>query len=112
MTDFYNNRSENPGKKAVIRLLVNGPDKTTVLSAGRWLAAKQKQDIYQCDLAGLVSKYIGETEKNLEQLFNRSESMNWILLFDEADALFGKRTGTGTPEDNAQRQAIEYFIKR
>ncbi len=51
-----------------------------------------KREIYRIDLSQVVSKYIGETEKNLEKVFSKAEHKNWILFFDEADSLFGKRT--------------------
>jgi SpoVK/Ycf46/Vps4 family AAA+-type ATPase len=60
------------------------------------VAAKKQQDVYRINLAALVNKYIGETEKNLEQLFTKAAEKNWVLFFDEADALFGKRGNTGT----------------
>ena len=60
--------------------------------AAETLARSTKKDLYRIDLSQVVSKYIGETEKNLEKIFNRAENKNWILFFDEADALFGKRT--------------------
>ena len=53
-------------------------------------------DVYRIDLSMIVSKYIGETEKNLANVFDQAENRNWILFFDEADALFGKRTSTNT----------------
>jgi len=54
----------------------------------------ENKDVYRVDLSMVVSKYIGETEKNLELLFARAEDKDWILFFDEADALFGKRSDT------------------
>lgn len=73
-----------------MRLVLTGTGKESLLT-GRWLAARQTKDLYVIELSAVVSKYIGETEKNLARLFDRAESMNCILLFDEADALFGQR---------------------
>ncbi len=112
LTAVYYNRSENPGTKAVSHLLLNFQDNSSALAAGRWLAAKQKQDIYQVRLSGLVSKYIGETEKNLEQLFEKALNGNMILFFDEGDALFGKRKEPGTPEDKDRQATIDLFIHK
>jgi len=93
------------------RLIFTDADKNVNITNGRWLAARQKQDLYRVNLSSLVSKYIGETEKNLEQVFNKAEEKNWVLFFDEADALFGKRTDTNpTTEKESSGQA--YFLKR
>jgi SpoVK/Ycf46/Vps4 family AAA+-type ATPase len=60
----------------------------------------------------VVSKYIGETEKNLELLFARAENKNWILFFDEADALFGKRTNVRDAHDKYANQEVSYLLQR
>jgi SpoVK/Ycf46/Vps4 family AAA+-type ATPase len=60
----------------------------------------------------VVSKYIGETEKNLENLFAKAETKNWILFFDEADALFGKRTGVRDAHDKYANQEVSYLLQR
>jgi SpoVK/Ycf46/Vps4 family AAA+-type ATPase len=60
----------------------------------------------------VVSKYIGETEKNLENLFAKAEAKNWILFFDEADALFGKRTGVRDAHDKYANQEVSYLLQR
>ena len=60
----------------------------------------------------VVSKYIGETEKNLENLFARAEAKNWILFFDEADALFGKRTSVRDAHDKYANQEASYLLQR
>jgi SpoVK/Ycf46/Vps4 family AAA+-type ATPase len=60
----------------------------------------------------VVSKYIGETEKNLANVFDQAESKNWILFFDEADALFGKRTQANSSNDRYANQEISYLLQR
>ena len=60
----------------------------------------------------MVSKYIGETEKNLETIFDRAEEKEWILFFDEADALFGKRTGVKDAHDKYSNQEVSYLLQR
>lgn len=60
----------------------------------------------------VVSKYIGETEKNLARLFNKAENKDWILFFDEVDALFGKRTGVRDAHDRYANQEISYLLQR
>ena len=60
----------------------------------------------------VISKYIGETEKNLEKVFKKAENKNWILFFDEADALFGKRTSISDSHDKYANQEIAYLLQR
>ena len=69
-------------------------------------------DVYRIDLSMVVSKYIGETEKNLSSVFDQAEHKNWILFFDEADALFGKRTQTSSSNDRHANQEIAYLLQR
>src|SRR5690606_40003499 len=69
-------------------------------------------DVYRIDLSMVVSKYIGETEKNLANVFDLAENKNWILFFDEADALFGKRTATKDSKDRYANQEISYLLQR
>ncbi len=68
--------------------------------------------VYRVDLSMVVSKYIGETEKNLAKVFRQAESKNWILFFDEADALFGKRTETRSAHDRYANQEVAYLLQR
>lgn len=90
------------------QLLLRETDKIIVYNTGRWVAARTQRDLYMVKLSSIVSKYIGETEKNLELLFNKAESKNMVLFFDEADALFGQRT-KATEETTA---AQTYFLQR
>lgn len=69
-------------------------------------------DVFRIDLSLVVSKFIGETEKNLSSLFDRAEHKNWILFFDEADALFGKRTNIRDAHDKYANQEIAYLLQR
>lgn len=69
-------------------------------------------DLYKIDLSGVVSKYIGETEKNLERIFNAAESANAILFFDEADALFGKRSEVHDSHDRYANIEIAYLLQK
>lgn len=68
--------------------------------------------VYRIDLSMVVSKYIGETEKNLGRVFQQAESKNWILFFDEADALFGKRSETRSAHDRYANQEVAYLLQR
>lgn len=70
------------------------------------------REVYRVDLSTVVSKYIGETEKNLAVLFDRAGNRDWILFFDEADALFGKRTGVKDAHDRYANQEVSYLLQR
>jgi SpoVK/Ycf46/Vps4 family AAA+-type ATPase len=69
-------------------------------------------DVYRIDLSMVVSKYIGETEKNLEKVFKKAENKRWILFFDEADALFSKRTSISDSNDKYANQEVAYLLQR
>src|SRR4030095_10078926 len=77
------------------------------------LLGKQcNMDVYRVDLSMMISKYIGETEKNLSKIFDAAEHKNWILFFDEAEALFGKRTGVSDAHDRFANQEVSYLLQR
>jgi SpoVK/Ycf46/Vps4 family AAA+-type ATPase len=76
------------------------------------LGKEFKKHIFRIDLSNLVSKYIGETEKNLARLFDEAEYKSWILFFDEADALFGKRTQVKDAHDRYANQEVSYLMQR
>lgn len=80
--------------------------------AAEVLAETLDLDLYQIDLAGLVSKYIGETEKNLKRVFDAAEDSGAVLLFDEADALFGKRTEVKDSHDRYANIEVSYLLQR
>lgn len=71
-----------------------------------------EMDVYRIDLSLIVSKYIGETEKNLSSLFAKAENKNWILFFDEADSLFGTRTSVSDSHDRYANQEVSYLLQR
>lgn len=101
-------KSIKPGYKA----LFYGPPGTGKTLTASLLGKTMGADVYRIDLSAVVSKYIGETEKNLESVFNQAENRNWILFFDEADALFGKRTETNTSNDRHANQEVAYLLQR
>ena len=82
-----------------VRALFSGPSGSGKTLAARLLAASLKMDLYRLDLSSVVNKYIGETEKNLNQVFSRAEELDVILLIDEGDALLTQRTGVQTSND-------------
>lgn len=98
--------------KAGYRSLFYGPPGTGKTLAATLLGQKNNMDVYRVDLSMIVSKYIGETEKNLARVFDLAENRNWILFFDEADALFGKRTSTNTSNDRHANQEVAYLLQR
>ena len=95
-----------------ISALFSGASGTGKTFAARVIASQLKLDIYQIDLSSIVSKYIGETEKNLEKIFTAAENSGAILLFDEADALFGKRSQVSDSKDRYANMEVSYLLQR
>ncbi|MDV3310311.1 MAG: AAA family ATPase [Cyclobacteriaceae bacterium] len=98
-------------KKGYRALFCGPPGTGKTLTAGL-LGNELGKDVYKIDLSMVVSKYIGETERNLELLFARAEDKGWILFFDEADALFGKRTNVRDAHDKYANQEVSYLLQR
>ena len=98
--------------KPGFRVLFSGPPGTGKTLTASLLGKYTKRDVFRIDLSLVVSKYIGETEKNLSKLFDRAENKDWILFFDEADALFGKRTGVRDAHDKYANQEVSYLLQR
>ena len=94
------------------RALFHGPPGTGKTMTATLLGNSTGRDVYRIDLSTIVSKYIGETEKNLAALFDRAANREWILFFDEADALFGKRTGVKDAHDRYANQEVSYLLQR
>jgi hypothetical protein len=95
-----------------VRALFVGPSGTGKTLAAGWLATRLGLPLYRVDLASVTSKYIGETEKNLSQLLARAEQTEVILLFDEADSLFGKRTDVKDANDRFANAQTNYLLQR
>jgi len=100
------------GNRRGTRVIFSGPPSPDKANTGQLLANHLGQPLYRVDLGTVVSKYVGETEKNLDRLFTRAESGNWILFFDEADDLFGKRTDVHDSHDKYANQAASYLLQR
>jgi AAA+ superfamily predicted ATPase len=94
------------------RALFYGPPGTGKTLTATLLGKNTGKDVFRIDLSRVVSKYIGETEKNLSRLFEKAENKGWILFFDEADALFGKRTDIRDAHDKYANQEIAYLLQR
>ena len=98
--------------KPGFRALFYGPSGTGKTLTATLLGKQFGKDVYKIDLSQVVSKYIGETEKNLEKIFNKAERRDWILFFDEADALFGKRSNVQNAHDKYANQEVSYLLQR
>lgn len=108
MNDSNLSRKIKPG----YRVLFYGPPGTGKTLTTALLGKQFGKDVYRIDLSQIISKYIGETEKNLENIFRRAENRDWILFFDEADALFGKRTSVQSSHDKYANQEVSYLLQR
>ncbi len=97
-----------PGVKA----LFSGPSGTGKTLAACWLATRLGLPLFRVDLASITSKYIGETEKNLARLLARAERTEVVLLFDDADSLFGKRTDVRDSNDRFANAQTNYLLQR
>jgi hypothetical protein len=97
---------------AGVRALFKGPSGTGKTLAARALAAALHRPLYRVDLAATVSKYIGETERNLERVFEAAESLDVVLLLDEGDALMAGRTGVGNATDRYANLETNYLLQR
>lgn len=95
-----------------ISALFAGPSGTGKTMAAEVLANDLQLDLYRIDLSQVVSKYIGETEKNLRRVFDAAEEGGAILLFDEADALFGKRSEVKDSHDRYANIEVSYLLQR
>lgn len=94
------------------RVLFHGPPGTGKTLTAGLMGKEFGKDVYRVDLSQIVSKYIGETEKNLSKIFDRAEHKDWILFFDEADALFGKRTNVQSSHDKYANQEVSFLLQR
>jgi SpoVK/Ycf46/Vps4 family AAA+-type ATPase len=105
---FYRKLSLGKG----LNVLFAGPSGTGKTMAAEIMANELGLDLYKIDLSTIVSKYIGETEKNLDRIFREGQSLNAILLFDEADALFGKRSEVRDSHDRYANIEVAYLLQK
>jgi hypothetical protein len=108
LNEWGMNKSIKKGYKA----LFYGPPGTGKTLTATLLGKRVKKTVYRIDLSQVVSKYIGETEKNLEKLFNKAHKKDWILFFDEADSLFSKRTSISNSNDKYANQETSYLLQK
>ncbi|WP_433810833.1 ATP-binding protein [Flavobacterium johnsoniae] len=98
--------------KPGFRVMFYGAPGTGKTLTASLLGKYTKRDVYRIDLSMIISKYIGETEKNLSSLFDKASDKDWILFFDEADAIFGKRTNVRDAHDKYANQEVSYLLQR
>lgn len=108
LDDWGMRRKLRPGCRA----LFFGPPGTGKTLTATLLGKQTGREVYKVDLSMVISKFIGETEKNLAALFDRAEHKDWILFFDEADALFGKRTQVRDAHDRYANQEVSFLLQR
>ncbi len=107
------NQERDAGKfHRSVGALFSGGSATARTLAAEVIAVDLRHDLYRVDLSAVVSKYIGETEKKLQRVFDAAESSGAILFFDEADALFGKRTEVTDSHDRYANIEIDYLLQR
>lgn len=100
------------GQETGVRALFNGPSGSGKTLACSWLATRLGLPLFRVDLASVQSKYIGETEENLSRILDRAEAAEVILLFDEADSLFGARTETHDASDRFANNQTNFLLTR
>jgi SpoVK/Ycf46/Vps4 family AAA+-type ATPase len=98
--------------KSGYRALFCGPQGSGKTLAASLLGKETGNEVYRIDLSMVISKYIEETEKNLSKVFSQAENKNWILYFDEADDLFGKRSDIHDAHDNYANQEVAFLLRR
>jgi len=100
------------GSNRGVRALLTGPSGTGKTLAAKILAAELGMDLYRVDLAAVINKYIGETEKNLHRVLSRAEALDVLLLLDEGDALLGHRTEVRSANDRYANLETNYLLQR
>jgi SpoVK/Ycf46/Vps4 family AAA+-type ATPase len=99
-----------PGQHNVI--ILSGNSSISKQNTARWLAQKINVPIYRIDLSQVVAEYFEETQKNLNLIFEMAKNKNWVLFFDEGDALFGRRTPVKDAHDKYDNETTNYFASQ
>jgi hypothetical protein len=105
-------RGTRPKPKIKLCILFSGPSETPKIIAAIKIARESGLDLFRIDMSSVVSKYIGETEKNLSIIFSEADTSNAILFFDEADALFGRRTPVRDAHDRYANIEVTYLLQK
>jgi SpoVK/Ycf46/Vps4 family AAA+-type ATPase len=108
MNDWGMSNKIKPGYRA----LFYGPPGTGKTLTASLMGKATGKDVYKIDISMISSKWVGETEKNLARVFDAAESKDWILFFDEADSIFGKRTSSGSAQEKHANQEVSYLLQR
>lgn len=103
MVDWLKSGEAEQREPKTFQALFIGPPKSGKKSTGIYIAQESDCDIFKIDTSELLTRYIGEAEKNLEILFTRAEQKHWILYFDEADSLFGKKNSSSNGNGNDEK---------
>ena len=111
-TEIYDTWGFKPLPSAGVVAMFSGPPGTGKTLSAEIVAGELGLDLFRIDLASLISKYIGETEKNLEKIFQAAEGGTMVLLFDEADAVFGKRSEVSDANDKYANVETSYLLQR
>lgn len=110
--DILSNKALEKNIGRGYKCLFYGPPGTGKTLTASLIGKYNSVDVYRVDLSQVVSKYVGETEKNLSRIFDVAENKDWILFFDEAEALFSKRTSVGDSKDRFANQQTAYLLQR
>lgn len=107
----YDGLQQNNGIDQGYRLLMSGPSGTGKTLAAALLGKEAGKPVYRIDISNIVDKYVGETSKRLAKIFDQAKAQNWILFFDEGDALFGKRSNeSGSSNERYANQEVGYLL--
>lgn len=112
LKEFANRLKQRRAGERKTVIMLAGPKTPAKAQAARLIAGQLNLDIYRVDLSAVVSKYIGETEKNLNAILSRAEAREVVLFFDEADALFGKRREAGDFKDRYSNQEVSSLLRK
>jgi SpoVK/Ycf46/Vps4 family AAA+-type ATPase len=105
-------RSRTSARRKGVPVLFTGKNRADALVAAQTLARDLEKDLYRIDVSQVVSKHIGETEKSVDRVFDAAEKGDAVLLFDEADALLGKRTEVKDSHDRYANIGINHLLER
>jgi SpoVK/Ycf46/Vps4 family AAA+-type ATPase len=105
-------KQQKEGRGKGFLALFKGADKGAKTKAAESLVQQSGKELYSVNVSQIVGKYIGETEKNLSAVLKNAEGKNWILFFDEADALFDKRTSVRDSHDRYANRKIDYLLQK
>ena len=109
---ILNSQSLSKKIKRGYKVVFYGPSGTGKTLTAGLIGKKYGKDVYRIDLSQISSKYIGETEKNLERLFKQARNKNWILFFDEGETLFGKRGNSGQSNERYANQQVGFLLQK